>query len=118
VQAQLVIAHPGLHQKTGDPVPHLHRLSLPCIRPLYAASAHITRSQSYMGASMKLWIMTKSWVCASSLAQAPDFETGIPPELHVKDFKLPANPSPEGHDSKVTELGQGSIDYRPPLRRQ
>ena len=33
--------------------------------------------------------------------------------LHVKDFKLSANPSPEGHDPKVTELGQGSIDYHP-----
>ena len=33
--------------------------------------------------------------------------------LHVKDFKLPANPSPETHDSKVTELGKGSIDYHP-----
>lgn len=33
--------------------------------------------------------------------------------LHVKDFKLPLNPSPENHDPKVTELGQGTIDYRP-----
>jgi sugar phosphate isomerase/epimerase len=33
--------------------------------------------------------------------------------LHVKDFKLPPNPSPENHDAKVTELGLGTIDYRP-----
>jgi sugar phosphate isomerase/epimerase len=33
--------------------------------------------------------------------------------LHVKDFKRPANPSPDTHDFKVTELGQGSFDYRP-----
>lgn len=33
--------------------------------------------------------------------------------LHVKDFKLPPNPSPESHDAKVTELGQGSINYHP-----
>jgi sugar phosphate isomerase/epimerase len=34
--------------------------------------------------------------------------------LHVKDFKLPPNPSPENHDeAKVTELGQGSADYHP-----
>lgn len=34
--------------------------------------------------------------------------------LHVKDFKLAANPSPENREeSKVTELGRGSIDYRP-----
>jgi sugar phosphate isomerase/epimerase len=33
--------------------------------------------------------------------------------LHVKDFTLPATPSPESHDAKVTELGRGSIDYRP-----
>ena len=33
--------------------------------------------------------------------------------LHVKDFNLPANPSPENHDVKVTELGRGTIDYRP-----
>lgn len=33
--------------------------------------------------------------------------------LHVKDFKLPANPQPENHDAKVTELGLGTIDYRP-----
>jgi sugar phosphate isomerase/epimerase len=33
--------------------------------------------------------------------------------LHVKDFKLPANPSPENHDIKVTELGQGTVDYHP-----
>jgi sugar phosphate isomerase/epimerase len=32
--------------------------------------------------------------------------------LHVKDFNLPANPSPENHDAKVTELGHGTIDYR------
>lgn len=33
--------------------------------------------------------------------------------LHVKDFKLPANPSPDNGEAKVTELGQGTIDYRP-----
>lgn len=34
--------------------------------------------------------------------------------LHVKDFKLPPNPTPENHDeAKVTELGHGSVDYRP-----
>jgi sugar phosphate isomerase/epimerase len=33
--------------------------------------------------------------------------------LHVKDFKLPPNPSPENHDGKVTELGRGTVDYRP-----
>jgi sugar phosphate isomerase/epimerase len=33
--------------------------------------------------------------------------------LHVKDFKLPLNPSPENHDPKVTELGRGTIDYHP-----
>jgi sugar phosphate isomerase/epimerase len=33
--------------------------------------------------------------------------------LHVKDFKLPPNYSPANHDAKVTELGMGSIDYRP-----
>jgi len=31
--------------------------------------------------------------------------------LHVKDFKFPPNYSPETHDAKVTELGQGTIDY-------
>lgn len=33
--------------------------------------------------------------------------------LHVKDFKLSANPSPENHDAKATELGRGTIDYGP-----
>ncbi|WP_260706703.1 sugar phosphate isomerase/epimerase family protein [Edaphobacter flagellatus] len=34
--------------------------------------------------------------------------------VHVKDFKLAANPSHENREeSKVTELGRGSIDYRP-----
>lgn len=33
--------------------------------------------------------------------------------LHIKDFKLPVNPSPENHDAKVTELGRGGIDYGP-----
>lgn len=32
--------------------------------------------------------------------------------LHVKDFTLPATPSLESHDAKVTELGRGSIDYK------
>jgi len=30
--------------------------------------------------------------------------------LHVKDFKLPAAP---GTEAKVTELGMGTIDYKP-----
>lgn len=34
--------------------------------------------------------------------------------LHVKDFKLPPNPTPENHDeAKVTELGLGTVNYRP-----
>lgn len=34
--------------------------------------------------------------------------------FHVKDFHLPANISIATHDqAKVTELGRGSIDYRP-----
>ena len=34
--------------------------------------------------------------------------------LHVKDFNLPANPSPEKREeAKVTELGRGTIDYKP-----
>ncbi len=33
--------------------------------------------------------------------------------LHIKDFKLSGTPSYETRDAKVTELGQGSIDYRP-----
>jgi sugar phosphate isomerase/epimerase len=33
--------------------------------------------------------------------------------LHVKDFKLPATPLSDPHDAKVTELGQGTIDYQP-----
>ncbi|GAC1419912.1 MAG: sugar phosphate isomerase/epimerase [Acidobacteriaceae bacterium] len=33
--------------------------------------------------------------------------------LHVKDFKMSGNPTPGAHEGKVTELGQGSIDYRP-----
>jgi sugar phosphate isomerase/epimerase len=33
--------------------------------------------------------------------------------LHVKDFNLPQNPSPETHDPTVTELGKGTVDYRP-----
>jgi len=33
--------------------------------------------------------------------------------LHVKDFSLPSNPSPENHEAKVTELGRGSVDYHP-----
>lgn len=33
--------------------------------------------------------------------------------LHVKDFKLPAQPTGDSHDAKVTELGQGNIDYHP-----
>jgi sugar phosphate isomerase/epimerase len=33
--------------------------------------------------------------------------------LHVKDFKLPATTPFDPHDAKVTELGQGSIDYGP-----
>lgn len=33
--------------------------------------------------------------------------------LHVKDFKFPKNSPPNIQDAKVTELGLGSIDYRP-----
>ncbi len=34
--------------------------------------------------------------------------------LHVKDFKLPVNPSPDHReDATVTELGMGSVDYQP-----
>jgi sugar phosphate isomerase/epimerase len=34
--------------------------------------------------------------------------------LHVKDFKLPPHATPENHEeAKVTELGLGTIDYRP-----
>ena len=33
--------------------------------------------------------------------------------VHVKDFRLSGTPSYETRDAKVTELGQGSIDYRP-----
>ena len=33
--------------------------------------------------------------------------------LHVKDFKAPATASRNPEDFKVTELGQGSIDYHP-----
>jgi sugar phosphate isomerase/epimerase len=33
--------------------------------------------------------------------------------LHVKDFKLSGDPGADTHEPKVTELGQGSIDYRP-----
>ena len=33
--------------------------------------------------------------------------------LHVKDFTRPAGASHEPRDFKVTELGRGSIDYRP-----
>ena len=32
--------------------------------------------------------------------------------LHVKDFKM-VTPAGEGHEPQVTELGQGSISYRP-----
>jgi sugar phosphate isomerase/epimerase len=33
--------------------------------------------------------------------------------LHIKDFNLPQNPSPGAHDPTVTELGRGTVDYRP-----
>ena len=33
--------------------------------------------------------------------------------LHVKDFKLPPHSSGIAHDAPVTELGKGTIDYRP-----
>lgn len=33
--------------------------------------------------------------------------------LHVKDFKLNGTPVTDPHEAKVTEMGQGSIDYRP-----
>jgi sugar phosphate isomerase/epimerase len=36
--------------------------------------------------------------------------------LHIKDFLLPPNPTPESREgSKVVELGRGNIDYRPIL---
>ena len=38
--------------------------------------------------------------------------------LHVKDFKLAANPQPDKREeSKVTELGMGSIDFKPLFRQ-
>ncbi len=33
--------------------------------------------------------------------------------MHVKDFKADYVPGPGGHEPTITELGQGSIDYRP-----
>lgn len=33
--------------------------------------------------------------------------------LHVKDFNLPPNPSHGTNEAKVTELGKGTVDYRP-----
>jgi len=34
--------------------------------------------------------------------------------VHVKDFKLPSNPSPEKREeAQVTEMGKGSTDYHP-----
>jgi sugar phosphate isomerase/epimerase len=33
--------------------------------------------------------------------------------LHVKDFNLPANSTFEPQEAKVTEMGKGTIDYRP-----
>jgi sugar phosphate isomerase/epimerase len=34
--------------------------------------------------------------------------------LHIKDFNLPPNPSPEKpEEAKVTEMGRGNTDYRP-----
>jgi sugar phosphate isomerase/epimerase len=33
--------------------------------------------------------------------------------LHVKDFNLSQNPSPEISEPTVTELGKGTVDYRP-----
>jgi sugar phosphate isomerase/epimerase len=33
--------------------------------------------------------------------------------LHVKDFNLPQKPSLGTHEPKVTELGMGTVDYRP-----
>jgi sugar phosphate isomerase/epimerase len=33
--------------------------------------------------------------------------------LHVKDFKPAPNASSESHEPKVTELGQGTLDYHP-----
>ncbi len=33
--------------------------------------------------------------------------------LHVKDFKLSGDTGTDAHEPKVTELGQGNIDYRP-----
>ena len=37
--------------------------------------------------------------------------------LHVKDFKLTGTPSSDPHAAKVTELGQGTIDYAPIFRQ-
>ena len=37
--------------------------------------------------------------------------------LHVKDFKLTGTPDPDPHAAKVTELGQGTIDYAPIFRQ-
>lgn len=33
--------------------------------------------------------------------------------LHVKDFKLAGTPVADPHDAKVTEMGRGTIDYKP-----
>ena len=33
--------------------------------------------------------------------------------LHVKDFKLTGMPVADPHDARVTEMGQGTIDYKP-----
>lgn len=37
--------------------------------------------------------------------------------LHVKDFKLTGTPQADPHAAKVTELGQGTIDYVPIFRQ-
>lgn len=37
--------------------------------------------------------------------------------LHVKDFKLTGASNPDPHAAKVTELGQGTIDYVPIFRQ-
>ncbi len=55
------------------------------------------------------------WAAAggSSPAQLMKDHPGRFSLLHVKDFKIAAGGSGDGHDAKVTELGMGSIDYRP-----
>ena len=55
------------------------------------------------------WVMVAGANPAEIMKNYPDRIS----MLHVKDFKLPPHPSPENHDVKVTELGMGTVDYRP-----